>query len=112
MLIGVSGRPITAAALSRDSDTLPSGVARKEYGVVQRMLAQSAVTPAATIFNIVFSSRPGTYKDHIYTLRVWFDADQVRKSHSKNICNCFGQFQCRTWAANGYIASFVVRHET
>jgi hypothetical protein len=43
------------------------------------MLAQSAVTPAATIFNIVFSyRRPAAPKDHIHTLRVWFDADQVR----------------------------------
>jgi len=84
MLIGVSGRPITAAALSRDSDTLPSGVTRKEYGVVQRMLAQRAVTPAAAIFGIVFSyRRPGAHKDHIHTLRVWFDADQVRKSIAK-----------------------------
>jgi hypothetical protein len=55
MLIGVRGRPIRAAALSSDSDTLASGETRTEKGAAQRMAAQNAVSPAATGFSIVTS---------------------------------------------------------
>ena len=55
MLIGLRGRPILAAAPSNDSDTLPPGEKRNEKGAAHRMPAHSAVTPAATIFDIVIS---------------------------------------------------------
>ena len=63
-LIGVSGRPITAEAVSSDNETFPSGEKRSDRGVAQRMQTKSAVAPVVTSFGIVTSKvhLPGAAK--------------------------------------------------
>jgi len=51
----VSGRPITAEALSSVSDTFPSGEKRSERGVAHKMQAKTVVAPTVTILDIVTS---------------------------------------------------------
>src|SRR3974390_955254 len=92
--MGVRGCPINAAARSRDSDALPWGVTLSEYGVAQRMPAQSAVAPAAAIFNIVLSlvCHPGAHTTKTISTHTGgrFDSDQIlppQLVHAAFICN-------------------------
>jgi hypothetical protein len=83
MLIGVRGRPIRAAAVSSDSDTLASGETRTEKGAAQRMAAQNAVSPAATGFQHRDLLRKFVIQKTTKNSRAcetWFDVDQLTKA--------------------------------